>query len=180
MDDSGAAIIFLIIFGVVALFSFVTMKFFWLNRIFGILYQGARGFMCLVLLIESNGADEDMIIPCCILFFILEFFIITNLIGLNGIQDTRHLVEKVSQAFIPGELEGEGESITRVITTMEGDSSFGNLMKSLGWAFFGAVVFAVGVYFLLEFKFVLTLIGLLVFSIVRIVLLVLTIIRRNS
>ena len=163
-------VVFIGIF-VVEIFSFITMKFYWPNKIFGILYQLIRIILC-IFVFRNYTVDETGMY--CILYGILEFLIISNLIGQAGCQDDRDTVEDVSSVDIAG------DTIIRISKRNVGDSAWGNMLSSLGYSAIIAGIIAFGCYFLFEFKPVIGGIIFLVISVVRIFGIIHRIIRDHS
>ena len=155
----------------IELFSFITMKFYWPNKIFGIIYQLARILLCIV--IFSSLDDKDMAVLSAILFGLLEFLIISNLIGQAGCEDDRSMVEDVSSFDIAG------DTIIQICRHMTGDSAWGNMVSSLAWSAIFAAIIGVGCYFLFTYKALLGGIIFLVLSVLRIVGIIHGIIVRN-
>lgn len=169
MDNTFILIIALIVF---ELFSFITMKFYWPNKIFGILYQIVRVVLCLV--VFESLDNKDMGIFFAVLFGFLEFLIISNLIGQAGCKDDRRVVEDVSS------VDFAGDTIITISRHLIGDSAWGNMISSLCWSALLAGIIGIGYFFLFQYKPLIGGIIILLISIIRIIGIIQGIIKRFS
>lgn len=155
----------------IELFSFITMKFYWPNKIFGIIYQLARILLCIV--IFSSLDDKDMVVMYAILFGFLEFLIISNLIGQAGCQDDRSYVDDVSS------FDFAGDMIIQITRHRTGDSAWGNMVSSITWSAILGGITGLGCYFLFTYKPLIGGIAFLVLSVLRLIGIIHGIVVRN-